>query len=318
MKKIISLYIILNLCQLSSVNSQNLVPNPSFEIDTACPNNYSQIYYAVPWFVPHTNWSSSDLFDTCYLAISSGQGVPFNQDGVQWARTGVKYAGIITYTDTINYREYIEVPLLSPLIVNRNYCVQIYISLSELSNVAISNIGAYFSIDSVLDSTHGHAIDYFFPQVENTTTNFLNDTANWMLVSGNFIANGGERFMTIGNFHNPSNTNVQNISGSSQQYSYYYLDDVSVIDCTDVGVDENNKEDMVEVYPNPATNQLTIKTAQFKEKEIRITDVLGNLIQQSMLNSHQSTIDISNLAKGIYFIELQTEKGILRRKFVKE
>jgi len=40
--------------------------------------------------------------------------------------------------------------------------------------------------------------------------------------------------------------------------------------------------------------------------------------QLSLVNSNSVTIDVSALAKGMYIIEVQTEKGIKRKKFVKE
>ncbi|MFV0501363.1 MAG: T9SS type A sorting domain-containing protein, partial [Bacteroidales bacterium] len=35
-------------------------------------------------------------------------------------------------------------------------------------------------------------------------------------------------------------------------------------------------------------------------------------------NTTNKTIDISALNKGIYIIELKTEKGVIHRKFIKE
>src|SRR3990172_5781652 len=59
---------------------------------------------------------------------------------------------------------------------------------------------------------------------------FISDTTNWVLVSGEFVATGAEKFMTIGNFYNDLNTNTQNVNPSAtQNYSYYYIDDVSVM-----------------------------------------------------------------------------------------
>ncbi len=160
MKKLIFSIVLFSILQHSLVTAQNIVPNYSFEVDTACPFMGSDLFYAIPWFVPHTNWSSTDLYDTCDNSVGSGAGVPYNDGGYQWARTGVKYAGIIVYTDTMNYREYMEVPLLDTLIANRNYCVEFYISRAENSGYAISNLGAYISNDSLLDSNSNDAIDY--------------------------------------------------------------------------------------------------------------------------------------------------------------
>ncbi len=302
---------------LYNSKSQNLVPNYSFEIDTACPSGSSNLYYAIPWFVPHTAWSSTDLFDSCDNSITTGSGVPYNDDGYQWARTGVKYAGIIVYFDTINYREYLEIPLLNTLIANRNYCVEFYVSLAELSGMAISDLGAYFSNDSLLDSNLYHAIDYVTPQRENPLGNMLSDTSNWMLVSGNFIANGGERFITIGNFHNPANTSTQigpnlNPNGTA----YYYIDDVSVVDCTEIGIKEENKDERITVYPNPNKGVFEVRTDKLKIKEIEIFNVIGEKIYiEEIKDMNIATINIIT-KPGLYFVQVKTENGTLRKKIV--
>ncbi len=305
------------VCLVIKAKSQNLVPNYSFEVDTACPNNYSQIYYAIPWFVPHVNWSSSDLYDTCTDAINAGLGIPGNYDGYQLARTGYHYAGIIVYSDTINYREYLEVPLLDTLIANRNYCIEFYVSLAESFGKAISNIGAYFSNDSLLDSNLYHAIDYVTPQVENSISNMLSDTSNWMLVSGMFIANGGERFMTIGNFHNPANTNTQTVGITNN--AYYFIDDVSVVDCTGIGIKEEDKDEVISIYPNPCASQLGITNYELGIKEIKIYNVIGELVYGSAGSPTQElTIDVGSLPKGLYFIEVQTDTQSINKKFIKQ
>ena len=303
-----------------NVNAQNLVPNPSFENISQCPTSINQIYLASPWFQPcihfgnTTNSSSSDLFDTC--SHTGFVGAPTNLLGFQLARTGSAYTGIIVYADTSNEREYIEVALDSPLIANKKYCVEFYVSL-YYSATCISNFGAYFSLDSLLDTTYSTAINYVAPQIENLSTNFLNDTLNWMLVSGCFTASGGERFMTIGNFELPPNTNVQYLGGGT--FSYYYIDDISVVDCTGVGVSEVNDDAEVSVYPNPASNTITIVCTKCKIQRIKIYDVLGEEVNSlKPTGNSRIEIDVSNLIQGVYFVTIQTEKGIVRKKVVKE
>jgi hypothetical protein len=39
---------------------------------------------------------------------------------------------------------------------------------------------------------------------------FLNDTLNWMLIEGCYVADGGEDHITIGNFHSYEDTNIEN------------------------------------------------------------------------------------------------------------
>ena len=67
----------------------------------------------------------------------------------------------------------------------------------------------------------------FVPQIESPVNAFLSDTLNWMLVSGTFVAAGGEDHIVIGNFHDDATTNVQP-TGNFWPGTYYYVEDVSV------------------------------------------------------------------------------------------
>ncbi len=79
-----------------------------------------------------------------------------------------------------------------------------------------------------------------------------------------------------------------------------------------VGVNEIGNNEEISIYPNPATNEITI---EIKEKgSISIYNVLGKMI----IETKEKKIDVSGFAKGIYFIEVTTAKGIERKKFVKE
>lgn len=200
----------------------NLVPNDSFESYIPCPNSLSQINFAAPWDTP--NLASPDLYNVCASA-GSGVSVPGNTFGSQVALTGVGYAGIIVLPIN-DYREYIEVPLASALVANVNYTVTFHVSLCDLSNIALDRMGAYLSIGAVGPVFNVSTLP-FTPQVESPAGTFLTDKTNWVLVTGTYLAAGGEDHLVIGNFHDNVSTNVTNLSGS---YSgiYYYIDDVSV------------------------------------------------------------------------------------------
>ncbi len=326
MKKTYFLFLLLILCLRFSASGQNLVPNPSFENYTSCPD-LGYISRIPPWFQPNifqgntTNSSTTDGYDTCQNA--SGGGIPLNYFGYQMANTGAGYAGIFAHGDTMNYREYMEVPLLSSLLANHHYCVSFYVSLADISYKAISNMGAYFSNDSLLISNmYNNAIDTVIPQVENTSGNMLTSKTTWTQVTGSFVANGGEKFMTIGNFHNPANTNAQSVSGGSiyPGGAYYYVDDVSVVDCLDEATSNltNNQPSTIEISPNPATSEIKITTTNAVMKEAHIYTMMGQCIHQSTINNSQSTIDISSLPAGMYIAEVISEKGVIRKRFVKQ
>ncbi len=76
-------------------------------------------------------------------------------------------------------------------------------------------------------------------------------------------------------------------------------------------------DDKVEVYPNPSSKEININS-QYILNSIEILNTLGQRVYREKINTTNKTIDISALNKGIYIIELKTEKGIIHRKFIKE
>jgi hypothetical protein len=92
----------------------------------------------------------------------------------------------------------------------------------------------------------------------------------------------------------------------------YYLDDFQFGDFI-VGVEENTLANF-SVYPNPANDRLNIVYSE-EIKEIKIYDSLGRLIIEGI---SEKIVNVSELSRGIYFMELNTinEKSI--QKFMKE
>lgn len=227
------LFIKIFICTFIYTKSQNLVPNHSFEQYDTCPYSASQILFAAPWFQPNIsagsviNSGSTDYYNICDTTSIWG-GVPDNFPGYQYAKTGVAYAGInVSFNNgQSNGREYLEIKLNDSLINGRKYCAQFYISLADTCQNAIDAIGIYFSLDSLLYNGSTYQYIPAIPQVSNTQGNIISAKENWTLISGEFIANGGETFITIGNFFPDSLTNADTTG-----LAYYYIDDVSVYLC---------------------------------------------------------------------------------------
>lgn len=70
------------------------------------------------------------------------------------------------------------------------------------------------------------------------------------------------------------------------------------------------------VYPNPASNVLTIESNGQAISSATIFDMLGKAVMSKSLQQNQ--LDISSLKSGIYFIEMQLNSGKAVRRFVKE
>ncbi len=72
----------------------------------------------------------------------------------------------------------------------------------------------------------------------------------------------------------------------------------------------------VKIYPNPSTGIFTIEATE--NYKINIVDISGRVVYISETNTSNSQIDLSNIAKGIYFIELSNENEKINRKIVIE
>ena len=52
---------------------------------------------------------------------------------------------------------------------------------------------------------------------------------------------------------------------------------------------------------------------------IRVSNILGEVVQSFKVNGNNAAINVSKLSKGVYFISMLNEKGISStKKFVKE
>jgi len=88
---------------------------------------------------------------------------------------------------------------------------------------------------------------------------------------------------------------------------------VNVISTT--GVTENSINNLFTVFPNPAKNTLTISGIN-NSSIVEVYNISGRMLLIKQLTTPE--IDISTLAKGLYFIKLTTQGGSVVKKFVKE
>jgi len=113
------------------------------------------------------------------------------------------------------------------------YRVEFYVNLVDNAHYAINSIGVHLS-DLPITRNDYYCFDNFEPQVNNSADRILSDKVNWIKIEGEFIANGDEKYLTIGNFHLDNEidtfpTDDNYIFG----YSYYFIDSISLIKIAD-------------------------------------------------------------------------------------
>jgi hypothetical protein len=71
------------------------------------------------------------------------------------------------------------------------------------------------------------------------------------------------------------------------------------------------------IYPNPASDKITIESIDgYSIKMIKVYDILGRIVLEQNNSSNQ--LDVSNLSSGLLFIQIETSKGSLVKKVIKE
>ena len=87
-----------------------------------------------------------------------------------------------------------------------------------------------------------------------------------------------------------------------------------------VGLNELSKPVSVFIYPNPTNDDISFELNESVESII-ITDALGKAIDHTLIKKVNNQYIVSfnsNVSKGIYFIAVRTNNGIVNSKFIKE
>ncbi|MCC2547814.1 T9SS type A sorting domain-containing protein [Hymenobacter sp. BT175] len=75
----------------------------------------------------------------------------------------------------------------------------------------------------------------------------------------------------------------------------------------------------VSLFPNPATNKLTIRVgADGRGAAVEVFNSLGQRVQGTTAASEEVSLDVANLATGIYSVRMTTKDGVVTRSFLKQ
>jgi hypothetical protein len=327
MKKVFFVFLFTDLFCLATKAQINLVINNSFEDTTvnscAFPDGFGS------WDIVS---STPDYFNAnCWLASQ----VPQNYVGYENAHSGNGYAGIVCYIRTPscsfspNVREIMQGLLIGELKKGKKYCVEFWISVCDSVRYSVNNIGAFLSDTSYVTY---YAPNTLFQMPFNRTPQIINDGASnpltnkngWTKIEGSFIAEGGEKYILIGNFNDDANSDTSFVGGviptngglCNGDFSYYYIDDVSVYCCdTDSCADAPLT---IAIYPNPNNGEFIIEYGFNKEDtgELQIHNMLGQLVYKEVLPpyAYSKKIILPNIASGAYYVSVQLSSGYSQKQ----
>jgi OmpA-OmpF porin, OOP family len=210
----------------------NLVRNGDFSEIHRCPGAHNEgrsRQVAPGWVSPSRG--TPDLYHTCSQREA---GVPSNWAGHASPKAGKGYAGLYMWWDkTSEYREYLQTELLESLVAGQEYEVSYYIRLANYCRYAIDRMGM-----SLTTQADHWMHDKRYPDTDWQQVVFPSalsvGSEEWVRVEWTYVARGGEKFLTIGNFATNQDTRAQrlthrtNVHKMLEQSAYYFVDGVEV------------------------------------------------------------------------------------------
>ena len=210
-------------------HAQNMVMNGDFEFISKKPKSTGMIHLADHWLSP-TN-APANLYSTS--AKDDRIKVPKNEYGDEKPKKGESYAGLLLYSyNERQPRTYLTSKLTSPLEKGEWYCVRFHVSLADMAKYACDNIGLYLSKDSVYQE--GTGILNFEPQIIHSTNRIFERQWDWEPICRIYVAEGGEEYITIGNFEAQAKVLTKKVkrpkgyTSAQKPSAFYYVDNISV------------------------------------------------------------------------------------------
>jgi len=268
-----------------ALTGQNLIRNGGFEKFYTCPDNYTAEYtkrFLPYWAMPTKG--TPDYFNRCSREMV---GVPQNFMGSIFPAEGDGFVGLvlldtpdvkeeIDYRDyvhsgplapvtitnanikkpdtkrkvkPINYREYIQTQLITPLQPNQLYRISFKYALAQHSTFLSNKLGIAFTEKAIVQKD---GVLPFKPTVFIDTAVLFCTPGIWVEFVDTFRTRGGELFMTLGNFSPDSQTayisnDISSLNTTLQhtiltnQVAYYYIDDIRL--------EPTKKDDVKELSP---------------------------------------------------------------------
>lgn len=202
-----------------------------------------------------------------------------------------------------------------------------------------------------VDSIYGIAFRINFnPGIIDTTSGTMDYTGSWMGTAGTdlitfsrpFISNGYIDVAMVRNNHqNISGDSliaifsiviVDNIAGKiglgfnlSDVYAITYAESVlglniigdSVIVSSSTGINDQQDESDITIYPTPASEYLIISSSSNALDEIILSDLSGRVLVRNTYNkAYKSILDLKNISSGLYSIQIKTTKGTVNKRIL--
>ena len=89
------------------------------------------------------------------------------------------------------------------------------------------------------------------------------------------------------------------------------------LDHKSTGITRNiDINDLLKIYPNPASDVITLNIREAENTVLNIYTINGNLVGSKKINAIEQQIYVGNLSTGIYLVEIKSEKWSEKQKLI--
>lgn len=189
------------------------------------------------------------------------------------------------------------------LVAGQNYNISYY--TRQVLNAAVTTTG-FLQVNYVPNT------DY-----SNTATHTQINALTSIDAAAYFNQNHNFTVPTSGEYRIAFRNALQRTSTSSTTATAWLMLDNIVVSSA-LSVNEFEKYGLL-MYPNPVLDFISINNPEnIQINSISVKDINGREFLNNKYTSTNNILNLSNLSKGIYFIQLDTEKGTLSKKIIKE
>lgn len=200
------------------------------------------------------------------------------------------------------------------------YCQHNLITSLDISNLPkMIELYCYVNQLTTLDIRNSQALQSLSCYQNNFTTQALDDIYCALPDTEGIILPA----------HSPYDDNIDTILATNAQNAIdknwtvrYHVDNSDITttgnyECT-TDINSIELDNDVKIYPNPVDDLLYIDS-ESTINEIRIFDISGKEIFNKTINYLTNTsIDLSSLISGTYFLQIYTDKGVNKHSFIKK
>ncbi len=271
-------------------------------------NNVSFCYGDMQWTTGDASFGVGGFAGVpATVGVNQGNGTDYFQVG-RFDHPGTTFDGPYNSTDSVDfldnqgmYFNIASVGNIPPVIINNNICdtIDVYTGDTTRSSNEITF--------KVAAST---------PEINQTVTLTLtcSEASNFTSVLTLNTPTYKEYTCTFSSQNLAENFYYVNVVATDDGIPVKQTTSTIIIkntfDATLAGIKEN-KLSAIEVYPNPSAGMITVKHSfnTTSNPVLTIVNLMGENVITTGLNSQQQAIDVSSLAKGVYFSTVTSKEG---------